>query len=101
MRRSSSLRRRTDSALHLDRGVVRLLEDVRVAVLDLDVPPLLGDHVEQRPTPQAVCLAYHVQVARGDVSHALLEDAERALSRFVLCERGVDLLAGQTRHDLL
>src|SRR5205809_34508 len=101
MRRSSSLRRRPDSALHLDRSVVRLLEDVRVAVLDLDVSPLLGDHVEERPTPQTVCLAYHVQVARGDVTHAALEDTERALSRLVLRERGLDLLADHERHELL
>src|SRR3989454_111393 len=101
MRRSPSVRRRTDSALDLDHSVVCLLEDVRVAVLDLDVSPLLGNHVEQRPTPQAVCLAYHVQVPRGDVPHAVLEDTERALSRLVLRERGLDLLADHQRHELL
>ena len=78
-----------------------MLEDVRIAVLDLDVPPLLGNHVEERPAPQPVGLAHHVQVARGDVPHAALEDTERALSRLVLRERGLDLLADHQRHELL
>src|SRR5437879_2004292 len=101
MRRSSSVRRGTDSAFHLDHSVIRLLEDVRIAVLDLDVPPLLGNHVEERPAPQPVGLAHHVQVARGDVPHAALEDTERALSRLVLRERGLDLLADHQGDELL
>jgi hypothetical protein len=38
--------RNSQRALEFDHGVIGVFQDVRVAHLDLDVAPLLGDHVE-------------------------------------------------------
>src|SRR6266404_7252816 len=79
--------------LDLDRRVVDLLQRVGVPHLDVDVSPLLGDHVEQGPATQLVRLAHHIQVLACHVAHAARVDLERPLRGLVLGERGLDLLA--------
>src|SRR5437867_1115396 len=86
-------RHRPGYPVDLDPRVVYLPQRIRIPVLDVDVAPLLGDHVEQRATPQRVRLANHAEVAGRDVTHAALVDFKRAPRGLVLRERCGDLLA--------
>src|SRR5207245_399539 len=65
---------RADGPLNLHRGVVDLLQRVRVAVLGLDVATLLGDDVEKRAPTQFIALPNDVQVPTRDVADAALVD---------------------------
>src|SRR5437667_329061 len=80
-------------SIDLDSGVVYLLQGVGVAVLDLAVAPLLGDHVEQRAASQLVGLPHDAEVSGRDVADASLVDFEGARGRRVLGEGRRDFLA--------
>src|ERR1700687_2293511 len=70
--------------LDLDRRVVDLLQRVGVPHLDVDVPSLLGDHIQQGPAAKLVGPANHVQVLARHVAHAARVDLERPLRGLVL-----------------
>src|SRR2546430_2213910 len=95
-----SARDRGGHPIDLDHRVVHLLERVRIAVLDLNVAPLLGDHVEQRATSQRVRLPHDDEVARRDVADAPLVDLQRAPRRRVLHEGRRHLLADRQLGEL-
>src|SRR5437667_5115506 len=86
-------RHRPGYPVNLDPRVVHLPQRIRISVLDVDVAPLLGDHVEQRAAPQRVGLANHAEVAGGDVTDAALVDVERPPRGLVLRDRCGNFLA--------
>src|SRR5207247_28916 len=91
---------RADGPLNLHRGVIDLLQRVRVAVLGLDVATLLGDDVEKRAPTQFIALPNDVQVPTRDVADAALVDLPAPPCRFILHERRLDLLASRERREL-
>src|SRR5437899_14801 len=95
-----SATRRADGPLNLHRGVIDLLQRVRVAVLGLDVATLLGDDVEKRAPTQFIALPNDVQVPARDVADAALVDRPAPPCRFILHERRLDLLAYRERREL-
>src|SRR5213080_3722931 len=95
-----SATRRADGPLNLHRGVIDLLQRVRVAVLGLDVATLLGDDVEKRAPTQFIALPNDVQVPTRDVADAALVDLPAPPCRFILHERRLDLLAYRERREL-
>src|SRR5438093_5093632 len=84
---------RSGRPIDLDGGVVYLLQGVGIAVLDLDVAALLGDHVEQRAASQLVGLPHDAEVPGRDVADASLVDFEGARGCRVLGEGCRDFLA--------
>ena len=69
------------------------LERIRVAQLDVDVPTLLGDHVEQWCPTELVGLSHHAEVAAGHIANAAGVDDQRPLGGLELGESRRNLLA--------